>query len=320
VPSASLIRVGDRSFQLGLFDLKPTGLGVRGTPSRAEWEACGVLLRRIEGAVQWWIGDWLNYGEKAYGEKYTEAEDLTELERGTLKNYAYVASRIQTSLRNDDLPYHVHVAVAPLEPNQQRAMLARALAEQLTVGEVRAAIRLQRLETRAPSALPGVFEVICADPPWTYDNSGFTQSAAAQYPTLDVEAIATLPDRDPTFPKIADDAVLFLWATSPLLPDALRVLDAWRFAYKASMVWEKDAAPGIGWWVRTRHELLLIAERGSLHPSITPDSIVRAANGRHSEKPDEVYRLIEAMYPQFRRVEVFARSARPGWAVWGNEV
>jgi len=320
VSSAALIRVGEQAFQLGLFDLKPTGLSVRGKPTLAEWERCGIVLRRIEGAVQWWIGDWLNYGEKAYGEKYTDAEALTELERQTLTNYAYVSAHVTISRRRENVSYSVHAEVAPLPPDQQRAILTRAAEEDLTVGEVRAAIRQTRLETRAPSALPGVFEVMCADPPWTYTNSGFTQSAAVQYPTLDVEAIATLPDRDPTFPKTADDSVLFLWATSPLLPDALRVLEAWRFAYKASMVWEKDAAPGIGWWVRTRHELLLIAERGSLHPSVTPDSIVRAANGRHSEKPDEVYRLIETMYPQFRRVEVFARGERAGWSVWGNQV
>ena len=67
--------------------------------------------RRIEG-VQWWIGDWLNYGERCYGEKYREGVELFQLAKGTLKNYAYVAGNIQSSGRHNDLSFSVHSEVA----------------------------------------------------------------------------------------------------------------------------------------------------------------------------------------------------------------
>lgn len=314
------IQIGSRELSLGSFRLQPTGLIVRGTPTRAEWEQCGEVLHRMEGAVQWWIGDWLNYGERAYGEKYTEAIEATGYDEHSLRQYAWVANKVALSIRIDNVSYGVHMAVAPLPPEQQREILARAAAENLTVGQTKAIIRTQRLETRAPSALAGVFDVLCADPPWAYSNSGFDQSAASQYPTLAIDAIAALPLTDPTFPKAADNSVLFLWATSPLLGDSFAVMSAWGFTYRASLVWAKDRAPGIGWWVRTKHELLLIGERGGFHPAVMPESVIAARAGRHSEKPSEFYTLIESMYPQFRRVELFARVARPGWAAWGNQV
>jgi N6-adenosine-specific RNA methylase IME4 len=327
VQKTSIIRIGSQALQLDLFELKPTGLAVRGKPTLEQWTECGRVLCLFEGAVQWWIGDWVNYGatRKDWGEKYNEAKIATGYDQRTLENYAFVAQNIQFTRRRENLSFSIHSEIARLPTTKEQTRWLDAAEEgddgvAWSVGRLRREIQLKRLETRTPSALPGVFEVLCADPPWAYDNSGFTQSAAEQYPTLDIDAIAALPETEPTFPKAADDSVLFLWATSPLLEDSFRVMQAWGFEYKASLVWAKDSAPGIGWWVRTRHELLLIGERGSLHPVVTPDSVVAAANGRHSEKPDEFYRLIESMYPQFRRVELFARTERPGWSAWGNEI
>ncbi len=165
------------------------------------------------------------------------------------------------------------------------------------------------------------YDVICADPPWQYDNSGFDQSAAEHYPTMDVQALCDLPEKDETFPKFADPSVLFLWATSPLLPAAITVMAAWGFEYKACMVWVKDRAPGMGWWVKTRHELLLIGARGSSMPKEKVDSVIEAAVAEHSVKPVEAYDAIDLMFPPgLRRVECFARQERTGWQAWGNEV
>jgi len=165
------------------------------------------------------------------------------------------------------------------------------------------------------------YDVICADPPWSYDNAGFDQSAANHYPTMDVDAICALPQTDPTFPKFADTAVLFLWATAPLLPSAFDVMTAWGFCYKTKFVWVKDRAPGLGWWAQSKHEDLLIGHRGEpMSPMELVDNVITADVSTHSRKPDEAYARIDRMFPGLRRVEVFARQPRAGWAVWGNEV
>jgi N6-adenosine-specific RNA methylase IME4 len=116
--------------------------------------------------------------------------------------------------------------------------------------------------------------------------------------------------------------VLFLWAPAPLLTDALSVMTAWGFEYVTNMVWVKDKI-GVGHWVRNRHELLLIGRRGEFptpEPANRPSSVIEAPRREHSRKPDEAYEIIEAMYPELPKIELFARHARPNWSAWGNEI
>jgi len=323
--NAITIRNGGDTLQLGLFTLEKTGLRVTGQPTLTEWEECGKVLARIEGAVQFWIGDWVNYGERAYGDKYTTAIKTTRLEEVTLKDYAYVASHIEKSLRNDFVPFSIHKIVAPLPRDKQEEILTKAAADELSVRAVKELIRADAhagkvAAIQSGTLTHGVYDIVCADPPWQYDNAGFDQSAAAHYPTMSVDALCTLPQDDPTFPVCADPCVLFLWATSPLLPSAIVVLEQWGFDYKACMAWVKDRSPGLGWWLHTRHELLLIGSRGIVTPLEKVDSVITAAVAEHSRKPVEAYAAIDRMFPGLRRVECFAREPRPGWDVWGNEV
>lgn len=185
-----------------------------------------------------------------------------------------------------------------------------------TAGLYRTAKREENYQTKETQPIPeGKYTVIYADPPWEYDNSGFDQSAAAIYPTMHIEDICSLPIGD----LAAEPCVLFLWATSPLLPEAFRVITAWGFEYKASRVWVKDKAPGIGWWINTRHEMLLICTKnGNAHPSEKLDSIIQAPVTKHSAKPEQVYSDIERVYDG-PKIELFSRTARSGWTVWGNE-
>lgn len=175
-------------------------------------------------------------------------------------------------------------------------------------------------DARPPTPIPaGVYRLLYADPPWRYEHVE-TESRAIenQYPTMDLDAICAL-----TVPA-ADDAVLYLWATSPKLEEAMRVIDAWGFTYRTCAVWDKELI-GMGYYFRQQHELLLVAARGALpvpEPSVRPSSVIRVKRGPHSEKPAIVYELLEAMYPTFTatdRIELFSRTARPGWATWSNE-
>jgi len=178
-------------------------------------------------------------------------------------------------------------------------------------------IALDHAEKRSRELPAGKFQVIFADPPWQYDNSGFTESAESHYPTMSVEEICALP-----IANLAENtSVLFLWATNPLLPEALQVIEAWGFTYKTNMAWIKDKGRGKGWYLKSKHELLLIGVKPETpHPLCRPDSCFEADRGPiHSKKPDITYQIIESMYPG-NKIELFARSNRPGWVVWGNEV
>lgn len=171
-------------------------------------------------------------------------------------------------------------------------------------------------EKRTRELPTGKYAVIYADPPWQYDNSGFNESADNQYPTMPLDEICELPIGD-----LADETtVLFLWATNPLLPEALKVLESWGFEYKTNMAWIKDAGRGKGWYLKSKHELLLIGVKSETpHPVERPDSCFEADRGNvHSRKPEKAYEIIESMYPG-NKVELFARNSREGWDSWGNE-
>ena len=163
--------------------------------------------------------------------------------------------------------------------------------------------------------------IILADPPWDYDISapGREHSHPAQhYSVMSLADICALPVAD----LAAESSVLFLWTTAPCLEQAFEVLTAWGFKYRSGLVWDKELV-GMGHWVRGQHEHLLIATKGSppLPPTESvPASVIRERRREHSRKPEAAYRIIEAMYPALPKIELFARQARPGWDVWGNEV
>jgi len=196
----------------------------------------------------------------------------------------------------------------------------RAIASLIVEGKAKTvaqAIKTIRNTEKIMRELPkGTYRVIYADPPWRYDNSGFDESADSQYPTMPVADICALPISDLATPG----TVLFIWATNPLLPEALQVLTAWGFTYKTNIAWIKDRGRGKGWFLKSKHELLLIGTRDETpHPLEKPDSCFEADRGPiHSRKPEKAYEIIESMYPG-PRIELFARRVRPGWDAWGNE-
>lgn len=170
---------------------------------------------------------------------------------------------------------------------------------------------------QSPPPLPeGEYDVIYADPPWQYDIP--TRGAPdMHYPTMTLEEICDLKNELP----IAEDTILFLWATNPKLPEALQVLKEWGFKYKTNLSWVKDKI-GTGYYFRGKHELLLIGIKGKMPPPIEanrPPSVLIASRREHSQKPEEVYDLIETMYPNRKYLELFARNNRNGWYGWGDE-
>jgi len=186
---------------------------------------------------------------------------------------------------------------------------------------------LERRPWARPSGEPALarYNVIYADPPWRLEpysrESGLNKAADHYYPTMNSMDIADMPVRD----ICAEACALFIWATAPMINDALMVLDAWGFRYKSQFVWVKERI-GTGYWNRNRHEILLVGTCGGI-PAPAPgtqfESVLETAPGEvlpHSQKPQSARAMVEAYFPSLPRIELFARpSAAAGWDVWGNE-
>ena len=213
--------------------------------------------------------------------------------------------------------------IAAEAPEVQQAIIEKVDAGERPAQAVRQVRREQRHRV-TPTWPEGVFRVLYADPPWQYADSGVIQHgdnygrAERHYPTLSITELATLPVLD----RVADDAVLFLWVTSPMLAECWPVIAAWGFRYKTSIIWDK-VAHNYGHYVSVRHELLLICTRGSClpdRPTPMPDSVrTIRRSATHSEKPAAFRQLIEQMYDG-PRLELFARSDHEGWTTFGDQV
>ena len=164
--------------------------------------------------------------------------------------------------------------------------------------------------------------VMIADPPWPHANGSRTNSGKSpKYQLMNLKEIAAL---GPVVTKLAgDDAVLYLWATCPHLPGAIATIESWGFRYRSYLVWRKQTVAS-GYWARSDAEICLIAEKGypqGPDKSSLPRTIIEGqrVQGRHSSKPDAVHGIVERLWPNARKVELFGRTMRAGWEVYGDE-
>jgi N6-adenosine-specific RNA methylase IME4 len=182
------------------------------------------------------------------------------------------------------------------------------------------------------------YQIIAADPAWSYNARAphkpradgtkkprFGEGAMGHYPTMTNQDIL---DLGPMVDAISDDnSLLFLWATMPLLPLACEVIEAWGFQFAtAAFVWIKMTEAGNpftspGYYTASNAEIVLLGAKGSMPPDVRMiNSVILAPRGKHSAKPEEMQDRIDRMYPGRKKLELFARRHRPGWACFGNEI
>lgn len=199
---------------------------------------------------------------------------------------------------------------------EARELKERALGERIASGNAALV---------AAGAAGRIYSVIYADPEWRFEPfsrvSGMDRAPENHYPTTPTSEIRARPVAQ----IAAADAVLFLWATAPMLPDAFAVMESWGFTYKTHAIWAKRRpgnARGPGYWLTGEHEILMIGTRGN-PPAPAPGtqwpSVFIAPVGEHSAKPDRAYELIESYFPTLPKIELNARTRRAGWDVWGAE-
>lgn len=171
----------------------------------------------------------------------------------------------------------------------------------------------------------GVYSVILSDPPWHFrvrSEAGEMKSPQAHYLTQRLAWIKSLPVRDLAHPE---GCAVVVWATAPLLPQAVEVVRAWGFEFKSAGAWAKQSktgaklAFGTGYVYRSAAEFWLLGTRG--RPRQTSRSIrnlILSPVREHSRKPDQMHTDLETLF-EGPRCELFGRASRPGWDVWGND-
>lgn len=167
------------------------------------------------------------------------------------------------------------------------------------------------------------YGLIMADPPWRFENwsqAGERKNASAQYDCMGLEAIKAMPVGH----WAAPDCLLWLWATNPLLPEAIEVLRAWGFNYKTAGHWSKKTTGGhqhfgTGYILRSAGEPFLIGTIGKPRTARNVRSVIEGVAREHSRKPEEAFQAAEHLCGDVPRLELFSRQERPGWDVFGNE-
>jgi len=214
---------------------------------------------------------------------------------------------------------HRRVQIAVAAAEDDKAVISAARSERLAAMRERREERERGLASYIEALPEKRYGVIYADPEWQFGfwSEKTSTSAANHYPTSPLEDIKA---RD--VPSIAaDDCVLFLWATVPMLPQALEVMAAWGFKYVSHMAWDKEVI-GTGYWFRNQHDILLVGTRGNVPAPAEGtqwSSLLRERRTEHSVKPDCVYEMIESYFPNLPKIELNARRARDGWDRWGDE-
>ena len=183
------------------------------------------------------------------------------------------------------------------------------------------------------------YDVLVVDPPWAYgsDTGRPNRVAEAHYGTVGNkgkevnrntgDGIEEIITSAPVGEWAAGNSHLYLWATNPKLPFAFAVMKAWGFTYKTTLTWVKTAktgAPhggGMGWFFRGATEHVLFGVKGNkpIPSALRKPNVILAPPTGHSVKPDAFYDLLDGIYADDTKIDIFARRARQGWTVWGDE-
>ena len=171
---------------------------------------------------------------------------------------------------------------------------------------------------------PLKYNFIMADPPWQFElfsEKGEQKSAQAHYQCSSLEDIKALPVSH----LASGDCLLMLWATWPMLREAIAVMEAWGFTYKTGGDWHKITRNGkqhfgTGYVLRNASEPFLIGTLGNPVTSKSCRTSIPGVVREHSRKPEEAFAWAEKLMPTAWRLELFSRQQREGWDCWGDEV
>jgi len=168
------------------------------------------------------------------------------------------------------------------------------------------------------------YVVAVLDPAWRQEpwsrETGLNKAPDNHYPTQTPAEVAALK------PQLTKDAIVYMWTTTSMMRVGQTILEDWGLEYRSHMVWVKERPGkqmGTGFWSRVDHEIVLIYTQGKPPAPAESDrisSVLYSPVGKHSEKPDAFFDMIDRSYPTLPKLEMYARKPRNGWTVLGNEV
>lgn len=264
------------------------GLDLPGDLTYEAWEELGGVLVKMEKGILWAIGDWMNYGERRYGDRAAQAAP-TGYALSTLRAAAWVAGRFPKSQRDPEIPWSHYREVSSLPPAQATELLAVVKDEHLSQKDLRTRVRgtqsrnavaLEKKRADVATEQPDRFPVIHADPPW------------------DEASLDDLCDMDL---PVAAAAVLFLWCPVTHLVSGLSVVSAWGFGYAANLVWPSALADE-SVFVDVQHTHVLVGSRGTLLPIKAPRSLLELGEVNRRAQ-DKLRDVIEEAYPDMPAYE-----------------
>lgn len=290
--------------------------------SNAEQEIKALRLDEAEEIVQSGVSQSAVVEYVDQGMAIEESVQIAALPEDQQEPVAAVIKQVKEEGKKIDIPDAVKVAKLPQE--RQERVIEIATDEDR---DIKASLYRERRENRYqevidPGKIPiGEYQILLADPPWEYPDGGVTASyeAADQYRCMPIDDICRLGDQ--VQDAVSEDAALYLWTTTTHLMQARDVIEAWGFRYHGFAVWVKERA-GMGSRWHNQCEMILTCVRGSFPPpplDTLCSNVIHAPVTRHSKKPDALYEILESQYPDAAKLEMFARDARPGWDVWGNQ-
>jgi len=284
-------------------------------------------IKRRELLTQRAIGEMLRELERGHGNRYTKLES-DSLSDSSPSEYTQTITdngiHERQARRWQELaliPQDVFVDALD-EIETESTAITNSVFGRLAHQYKREALVAER--KNAPQLPDDKYRIVYADPPWRYGDSGvITENdnygrVNRHYSDMSIKELCELPVKA----IVENDAVLFLWVTSPLLVECIPIIEAWGFKYKTSFVWDK-VGHNFGHYNSVRHEFLLVCTRGSCLPDNSKlyDSVISIQKSRtHSEKPKEFREIIDDLYTYGKRIELFARKAAEGWDIWGNEI
>ncbi len=308
-------------------ELTKTSLIFKRDITKEEWMDGFNSLKKIEGCIQFWIGDFLAYRNQKWG-MYDDIAEETGYEIKALQNIKSITDKVETSRRREELSFSHHSEVASLSPEKQTEFLNKAVEKKLSVRELREEIRKDNFNQLETPLLPkGKFSVIYADPAWPVGSivmDKWESPIDDKYPVMTIEEIKNMLIQNIS----ADDCSLFIWTTHSFLPDCLDIIKEWGFKYFCTITWNK----GSGWTQNGFHkmtEFLLFGYKGKMNINQYGKAFPTLRNDKksiHSKKPDKIRNLIKDKTPG-GRLELFARQYEDdakdrfeGWTLWGNEI
>lgn len=309
------------------FDITSLGLSAVADVSKDDIMHGFEFFGQVQDKAMVYIGDLaviaeeqglIEHGKES--EFYTDAVNNSGLKKNSIKHSKMVMKNVDLCNRLHKCGIRHYQLVYQLPSEKQKEMLEKCINEGWST---------KRLKNEVFRLIPdppmpqNKFGVICADPPWAYDTEQSSKEVSKHYRTMELEDIIAKGEEVKAVSW--KNCVLYLWATTGRLDWAFPVIEAWGFKYKTSMVWDK-VDHNMGHYCSARHEFLIIAGKGESIPKDSGlansiDSVQSIQKSKiHSKKPDKFYEIIESLYPEENKLEMYGRGQRDGWTVWGDEV